>query len=110
MMDDSHIEMIEKLFDSKVSAVETHVKSLQSDTEDLKRFTATQIDNLWAHVNTNFTASRQSLSDHILSNSERLHELEAAMVARVPAWAVGIMTIGGSIIGSMATYIITHLK
>lgn len=50
------------------------------------------------------------VQSHAADDSKAMTEIREQLLARVPAWALALITAGGTVIGAMLTYILDHLK
>lgn len=99
---------VERIFTAELKALNERLQVVERKTETLERDFDGHIEKLWSAVNMGFESVKKIISDHAKDDSDAMHKIEGALLARVPAWALAIMTVGGSVIGSMATYILTH--
>ena len=106
----SDCRTVERIFTAEMKALNERLQVVERKTETLERDFDGHIEKLWVAVNTGFESIKKIIADHSKDDSDAMHKIEGALLARVPAWALAIMTVGGSIIGSMATYILTHFK
>lgn len=49
------------------------------------------------------------IHSHAAEDNRAMQEIREQLLARVPAWALALITVGGALIGSMGTYILDRL-
>lgn len=50
------------------------------------------------------------IRNHADEDTKAMREIRDQLLARVPAWALAVMSLGASLIGAMLTWILDHLK
>ncbi len=100
--------VVERLFNAQLEAINQRLATTEQNVQRLNGEVDGHVDKLWERLNVGFTELKQVIADHAQDDKESMHNVETAMLTRVPAWVLGVMTTGGTIIGGLAMYILTH--
>lgn len=102
--------MVERLLAEKIEGVRAHAESAKVNGDALRKELDRHVNTLWKEMRAEMAALSKQLSEHAKDDSDAMHTIEKQLLSRVPAWALTTMTIGASVIGAMAMYILDHLK
>lgn len=90
-------DVVERVLNMRLNAMEQHIKDIGTDVDQVRRDMDGHVGELWEHIHKAIEEVNKSL-----------RTFDTQILARVPTWALTVMTIGSSIIGAMATYILNH--
>lgn len=100
--------LVERVFTTQMEAATQRIQLAEQNIQGLNGKIDGHVDKLWERLNQGFDDLKVVIANHAKDDSDAMHRVENALLTRVPAWALGIMTIGGSIIGALSMYILTH--
>lgn len=102
--------VVERVLNMRIDGLEHRLKEATTDVGQLNRDVDGHVGDLWKHLRESIDEINKTIADHTTADNKAMHTIETQLLARVPAWALSAMTIGASIIGAMATYILDHIK
>jgi len=102
--------MVERLLVEKIEGVRQNADAARVNGEAIRKELDRHVSTIWKEMRTELAALSKQLADHAKDDSDAMHTIETQLLSRVPAWALTTMTVGASVIGAMAMYILDHLK
>lgn len=103
-------DAIRQVLDAHLQGLKDRLLSSEHRIDEIERGMDTHVADLWENIRKGQDKMRDVLSDHARTDEASMQEIREKLLSRVPAWALMVMTVGASMIGGMATYIIDHLK
>jgi len=106
----SNCFMVERLLNQRIDTLKDQVESNEESILEIRRGMDGHVGDLWSTVRKGEEDLGRQLAAHAKDDTDAMHIIETQLLMRVPAWALAVMTIGASIIGAMATFILDRLK
>ncbi len=101
---------VERYLLERIDGIKHQVSANRSSIDQLAEDLDRHVNQIWTDMRKSMADLTKQLSDHAKDDSEAMHTVQTQLLTRVPAWALGIMTAGASIIGAMAMYILDHSR
>ena len=101
---------VERYLSERIDSVRQQLANNQASIAQLAEDLDRHVNQIWTDMRKSMADLTKQLSDHAKDDSEAMHTVQTQLLTRVPAWALGLMTAGASIIGAMAMYILDHSK
>lgn len=116
------------MFKAELMLVKSEVALMRERVENNEKRIRTGEENLNLHLKeiwTNLRDGQDQLKDlvrkatkenndlmtlQVKSQHTEMEKIREQLLARVPAWALALITAGGTVIGAMLSYILNHLK
>lgn len=95
--------LVERYLNEKITDVVKSVEAIRDDVDG-------HVNKLYEEIHEARTGLSNQLEAHAKDDREAIRNIEVQLLTRVPPWALLVMTVSGSMIGAMATYILDHLK
>lgn len=102
--------VVERVINMRIDGIEQRLKDATVNVGQLQRDVDGHVGELWENLRTTMDGINKTISEHTAADNKAMHSIETQLLARVPAWALSAMTVGASIIGAMATYILDHIR
>ncbi len=99
---------VERVFEAQIEALNQRLQANEQQVQRLNGEVDGHVDKLWERVNAGFNEMKQIVAEHARDDNQAMTRVENALLTRVPAWALALITTGGSIIGALGMYILTH--
>ena len=103
-------ELVERVVNIRIDGLENRLKDAGANLAQMQRDLDSAVGDLWKNIRESMEDMNKVISEHAKADTTAMHNIETNLLTRVPAWALTVMTIGASIIGAMAMYILDHLK
>lgn len=104
--------MVEKILAEKLEALKERVTRNAVDILHVQQDVEGRCQSLWEELRqgqtslaTQLARHADELAKHAKEDRDALNLIERQLLNRVPAWALAVITVAGSIIGAMATFI-----
>ena len=102
--------VVERVLNMRIDGIDHRLKETNTDVVQLQKDVDERIADLWKNLRRMVEDIHKVIATHTDADNKAMHAIETQLLARVPAWALALMTAGASIIGAMAMYILDHLK
>lgn len=103
-------QVVERVLNMRIDGLERRFNETTSDITNLQREVDGAVGDLWKNIRESIDGINKTIAAHTDADTKAMHNIETNLLTRVPAWALAVMSIGASIIGAMAMYILDHLK
>lgn len=103
-------QVVERMLNMRMDGIERRLTEQTGDINLLQRDVDSAVGDLWKNIRESMDGINRVIAAHADSDNKAMHNIETNLLTRVPAWALAVMSIGASIIGAMAMYILDHLK
>jgi hypothetical protein len=102
--------MVERLLGQRIDGIANRVESTEEGIQEIRRGMDGHVGDLWENIRQGQQEILKTLSEHTREDDKNMQQIYNQMLWRVPIWALTIMTVGASVIGAMATWILDHIK
>lgn len=110
MSDVTEIELLTQVFDARLKALADRLTACEGRVGLIDTGIDGDLSKIWESITKSQEQITKLIADHAMQDEKALAQIQHQMLTRVPAWALVIMTMGASLIGGMATWILNHLK